>query len=279
MFYLLFWLGLFGCEQTPSYIVEGTVVEVRAHDIVVDHKAIEGFMDAMVMPFSVEDATLLQTLEPGHRILARLEVDGMGATLVKVRVTGKGPAPKMVEEGPAPVRPGQMFPTTTLRNEAGEALVLGQGQQRATLVTFIYTRCPMPEFCPATIARLQPLQEALGEGPRIVAVTLDPEFDTEAVLTSYSDAVGAKADRWSFGIPTSEQLPDLAMRAGLQISQGDNQAIVHTLRTLVLDAEGRLVERYDDNNWPLARVVQQLQTGGPPAPPGTSGTLTATEAE
>ena len=106
-------------------------------------------------------------------------------------------------------------------DETGATLVLGQGQDRPTLLTYIYTRCPMPEFCPATIARLQPLQEALTKSQRIVAVTLDPEFDTGEVLTRYGEAAAADPARWSFGIPTKAQLPDLAMRSGLQVAEGE----------------------------------------------------------
>ena len=80
-------------------------------------------------------------------------------------------------------------------------------------------------------------------------------------------------ERWLFARAEGDALTDLAMRAALRVVD-DGKAIQHSIRLLVLDAKGRLIERYDDNNWPLERVVEQLRTGGPLAPPGTSGTVT-----
>jgi protein SCO1/2 len=265
---------LFGCAQPPTYIVEGVVVEIRPHDVVIDHKDIAGFMPAMTMPFSVADPAVLESLSPGHRIVGRLRVEGMVATLEKVRITGKGPAPKIKDEGPAPVRPGALFPATALTLADGSTMTVGEGQDEPTALTFLYTRCPVPEYCPATVLRLQALQGQITDAQRLVAVTLDPAYDTAEVLGAFSSAVGADRSLWSFGMTSGKALPDLVMRAGMRVAEGEEGDIVHGLRLLVLDKDGRLVERYDDNNWPLDRVLQQLTTGGPPAPQNTSGTLT-----
>ena len=171
----LLWM-LLACWGENAYIVEGTVVEVTAADeVVIDHEAIDGFMDAMVMPFHVKDPDLIGALEPGHRVIARLEVEPSGGYLTKIRVTGKGPAPTWnAPEGPAPLRVGQVLPAMEVTLADGTKTVVGKGQDRPTALTFLYTRCPMPEFCPATVARFQALQEAVGPEVRLLAITLDP---------------------------------------------------------------------------------------------------------
>lgn len=269
-------LALLACGGDPTYIVEGTVVEVNAPaEVVVDHEDIPGLMSAMVMPFTVADPRMLDGVTPGDRVLARYELGRTGGRLTRLRVTGHGPPPE-VDEGPVPLHAGDVLPTTSLALHDGTSLVLGAGHEERVALTFVYSRCPLPEFCPAIVARLQALQEALGDaaGVRIVAVTLDPAYDTPEVLARWAGTVGA-GPRWSFARADLAALSDLAARAGLPVVRQEGVPdIGHGVRLLVLDRGGRLIERYDDARFPLDRVVSQLTTGGPPMPPGSSGTLT-----
>lgn len=265
---------LSACWQDPSYIVEGTVVEVSGPTtVVVDHADVPGLMPAMVMPFEVADPALLADVRPGSTILARYELSAdRGSRLTALRVTGQGPAPA-VATGPAPLRVGERLPAFSVAGHDGGTVVLGPDQSERVALTFVYSRCPIAEACPATVARLQALQAALppDTDARLVAVTLDPAHDTPAVLAEYAAASGA-GPRWTMG--RVEPLADLAMYAGLPVLTQDDGTIVHATRLLVLDRGGRLVERYDDSRFPLDRVVTQLRTGGPDMPPGNSGTVT-----
>ena len=275
---LLIWT-LVACWGENHRIVEGVIVEVHPpYEVVVDHKEIPGFMGAMVMPFAVDDPAVVATLEPGDRILARLRLEGSVATLEKVRVTGKGPAPVMRTDGPEPVRPGAILPPLSLTGSDGNAVQIGADQGVPTLLSFVFTRCPIPEFCPATVLKLQAVQAALPEPGRIVVVTVDPEYDTVDVLKAYGEANGA-GPRWLHARTDAERTAELAIRAGLPVAKDKEGTVVHGIRYLVLNAEGRLIERYDDHNWALDRVVQQLQTGSPHPPPGVVGTVTAPESK
>ncbi|MEQ1571696.1 MAG: SCO family protein [Myxococcota bacterium] len=270
---MIAWM-LAACYGGQVYIVKGVVVEVHAPDeVVLDHEDIPGLMGAMVMPFEVADPSLLSGLSPGDRVTARYVVKQEGSALVELRVTGHGPSP-VTNTGPAPIRPGEVFPATELAGIDGSTLTLGPAQTERIALTFVYTRCPRPEFCPAMITRLQALQRELGaaEGARIVAVTLDPAFDTSEVLSAYARAAGA-GPGWTFARVEPEPLAELALRAGLPVLQQPEE-IAHGLRLLVIDRGGRLLERYDDARFPLDRVVEQLTTGAPAAADGNSGTLT-----
>lgn len=261
------------------YIVEGTVLEVTTPtEVIVKHQAIAGYMGAMTMPFGVDDPSLLRGVKPGDRIYARLRVADGQSALVALRVTGSADMPiDYVPRAIVPIRPGSRFPPVEIPVGDTETWTVGNGHVASTVLTFIYTRCPMPDFCPATIARLQELQAALppDSSARIVAVTLDPDFDSVRVLDSYAELAGAHPARWRFGRLDPEGLQRLAMRAGLGIIRDDagGYEVVHGIRLMVIDAEGRLVERYDDNRWPTDRVVSQLVTGDPPAPPGIIGSI------
>jgi protein SCO1 len=249
--------------------------------VVLDHEDIAGLMPAMIMPFDVTEAGMLAGVVAGDRVIARYELGEAGGRITRLRVAGHGPPPA-VATGPAPLRVGEVLPATTLALHDGSTLTLGPAQTERVALTFVYTRCPVPEFCPAITLRLQALQEALGAagargedtpGVRIVAVTLDPAYDTREVLAAWAGSVGA-GPRWSFARLEEPGLSDLAMSAGLPVLRQEGAEIAHGVRLLVLDRGGALVERYDDARFPLDRVVTQLTTGGPPMPPGNSGTLT-----
>lgn len=268
------WLAVVAaaCQGPTPYILEGTVVDVRSPtEVVVDHTAIAGLMDAMVMPVAVAPA-LAGSLATGDRIVARVvEAEG-GLRIEKVRVIGHAAVGALEPEG-GPVRAGAVVPALAVPVTGGGTWSLVG--EAPTLVSFVYTRCPLPEFCPATVARLAAVQARLPAGARLLTVTLDPAFDTLDVLTAYATTVSADPGKWRFGRLEPEDLRGLAEAAALGVYPDDAAGkIEHNTRHLVLDASGRLIERYDDNRFPVERVLTQLATGAPAAPPGSDGTIT-----
>jgi len=257
----MIWLTLLlGCGG-DTYIVEGTVVAVNGWDeVIIDHKEVPGLMGPMTMPFHTKDPELFRELKPGSKVIARLKVEPSGGYLEKVRVVGQGPAPAKQVDLRGPLRLGAVLKPTILTLEDGTRTVIGKGQPKATIVTFIYTRCPLPEFCPATIARFQALQEKVPPNVRLIAITLDPAHDTEAVLREYAKKSGADPAKWQFG--RAEGLDELVMSAGMTLLT-EEDTIVHAIRVLVLEKSGRLIARYDDHHWELDKVIQQALTGKP----------------
>ncbi len=268
-------LLLASCWGENAHILEGTVVDVRGtNQVVVDHEEIKGLMEPMIMPFDVRDPDVLKGVVAGDRIVARVLIDDQGMYLDRVRVTGKGEiSDEAKAQIPENLRPGQTMPAVQVTVSDGSTLTIGEGQQKPTAVSFLYTRCPMPEFCPALVARFQALQGSVGADAQLVAITIDPAHDTLEVLASFAETSGADSNVWRFGRVSAEDLKRLAGMASLSIAPS-GETIEHGSRTLILDASGRLVERYDDNRWPLERVVTQLKTGKPEAPMGSDGTVT-----
>ncbi|MFK7929116.1 MAG: SCO family protein [Myxococcota bacterium] len=273
-----------GCWGSKAYIIEGEVIEVRsATKLVIKHEEVPGLMPAMTMPFTVRDPSLMDGIEPGDQVYARLIAEEDNWWLADLRehnkpgasTAPKSPEPKDVVAGPAPLRPGAQLPAISLEGTDGSTVTIGAGQGHPTVVTFLFTTCPRPDFCPAIRTRLQALQSALKDtDARLVAITIDPERDTLDVLRAYATDAGAVAPTWRFARPTPAQLKDITTRAALALDTSTGTDLLHALRTWVLDADGRLIERYDDARFPHDRVVQQLTTGGPPAPEGADGTAT-----
>jgi protein SCO1/2 len=276
MRYILPFLVLSACNGANEYIVEGTVYEKPSPTrIVVDHEEILNFMPAMIMPFDVRDASLLADVNVGDTIIARLQMEETGAFLEKVRVTGTGTVPDdFAAVGTNAVLPGAMVPTVSVPLSDGTTITIGEGQTEATAITCTYTRCPIPDFCPLTMSRMTALQEALGGEGRIVVVTMDPEHDTAEVLSEYAVTHRAQPGEMMLGRVEMDVLAGLAKSAGLSVDRSEGE-VLHGLRLLITRPDGTLVERYDDNRWPLERVVSQLKTGEPAAPAGSEGTMTA----
>jgi protein SCO1/2 len=249
------------CWGDNAWILEGTVVGEPADGaVMVQHEEIVGYMPAMTMPFAIRDADVLATLRPGDRILARLHVEPEGSYLAKVRVVGTDheflAAQTAAAANPA-VQPGEPFPVVQVPLHDGSNWTIGDPGE-PTVLTFVYTRCPIPEFCPATIAKLQAVQHELAGFGRILAITLDPEYDSAAVLSEYAATAGATPGEWMFGRVEQDALARLAEATSLPIVR-TNGEIAHAVRVAVLDAEGRLVVRYDDNDWDAAALAARVR--------------------
>lgn len=235
--------------------IEGTVVRIDPGRLTLDHDRVPGVMGAMVMPFQVRDDEASK-LTPGDRVRATLVGSDHGFVVVNLQVTGQGAAE--LREDIAPLDVGQVFPRTRVPVEDGSELLVGAGQDRPTVLTFLYTTCPDPNFCPALAARLQALQAQIPAGQaRIVALTIDPEHDVVPVLKRYAELVAADPDIWRFGRLEPAQLQRAALLSGMSVTVQDGK-IVHLLRLLVLDEEGRLVAHYKDNEWDQGDVLTHL---------------------
>ena len=257
-------LGLGCSEPKPplTYEVTGEVVELRGpHELVVAHDDIAGFMDAMTMPFPVDDPDLLTGIKPGDRIRGTLVIRDQAQleTLEVVQPAAPIEAPPRLAPGES-IPEGALFPTTPIRLASGQSLTLGRGQSGPIAVTFLYTRCPLPEYCPMVVSKLQALQPLLPPEARLLALTLDPEHDTRRVLEAFAAERGATPGRWDFGYVPREVLFGLAEKAGLR-THGKGLGITHDLLFLVLDQEGRLVRRYRDLAFDNNELVALLRGG------------------
>ena len=257
MWFASLWLACDG--EDPRYPLKGEVIELRPpSEIVVAHEEIPGFMDAMTMPLTLADPSVLPSMQPGDQIEALLVVGDEGTRLHSVVITERKAPEEPPELAPGQSVPeGAIFPATDVLLAYGEPVTVGQGQQGRFAVTFFYTRCPLPEYCPLVVSRLQSLQEVLPEGARILAITMDPEHDSRGVLREFGTAHGAVPGRWDIGRVPGEVLFGLAEKAGLKVA-GEGLGIVHDLVLLVLDEDGRLIRRYHDMKWDRDEVVKLL---------------------
>ena len=265
-------LLLQSCSRKPAneqrYELKGKVVSVdRAKgEVTVDHGEVKGYMPAMTMPFPVRDAEALNVMEAGDQVQASLVITDEGYWLDSPVITkglrGDAATPPA---GAGEPQPGAEVPDVKLVNQDGRPLSLRQFKGRALVVTFIYTRCPLPDYCPLLSANFAQLNSALagdaalGRRAHLLSVTLDPEYDRPGVLRGYGATyAGGRFDNWDFATGEPDEVRRLAEFFGLTYKAEGDQ-VIHSLRTAVVTPGGKLFKIYRGNEWKPDEVLSDLK--------------------
>lgn len=222
-------------------------IDSAAATLTVSHDDIPGYMDAMVMPFTVRDAKKLSEVRPGDRIGFRLNVRNDRSWIDRLQLLSAAPVDQGLEQSPAvstltPI--GKPVPDFTLTNQDGRAVSLSSLRGKVVAVTFIYTRCPLPDYCPRMITNLQAVErrfpERVGKDLALAAVTFDPQYDTPERLKEYARAFKVDRPGWQLLTGTVEDVSRVCGMFGVEFWP-DEGLITHTLQTAVIDREGKLV--------------------------------------
>jgi protein SCO1/2 len=278
------WLLLFAawgaaaCSSAPeprSYPLQGQVLAVSDDRLqaTVKHEEIKGLMAGMTMTFKARDAELLNGIKPGDLINATLVVAENEAYMAELKKVGEAP----LEAVPAPSAPsassgfellkaGEPLPGTRFVDQDGKARTFADFKGSPVAITFIYTSCPIPDFCPrmdshfASLQRTIAADAALG-GVHLVSISIDPAVDTPAVLKAHADRLMADPARWSFFTGARDDIDQFASRFGLSISRSPTDAIdiTHNLRTAIVDRDGRLVKVHVGNQWTPDQLIADLK--------------------
>ncbi len=261
--------ALAACQPAREYELRGQIVAIdRAQQkVTIKHDDIRGFMPGMTMPFSVRRAELLDGRTPGDLVRATLVVEDSTAYLRTLDATGHAPVTELPAALPAILNPGDAVPNAALIDQDGKARSLEDWKGRILAVTFIYTRCPLPDFCPAIDRRFADAQkmivsdEALRGGVQLLSVSFDPAFDTPAVLTAHAQKLGADRSVWTFVTGTREDVARFGSHFGMTLlaEASKGPEIVHNLRTAIIDADGRLVTLLHGTDWSSADLVAELK--------------------
>ena len=280
-------LALAGCHSSPKpdspsvaasiyriYKLRGKVVSTNAAsgEVTLDHEAIPGFMQAMTMPYKLKDANILSELHPGDVITADLFVSqSADADILLDHIVVVGQArpdykPKVSYHVPAP---GDAVPDFKLRNQDGHTIHLDQFRGREVLITFIYTRCPLPNFCPrvthnfADINRQLAANRTLYDKTHLLCVSFDPDNDTPERLRAYGASyIGSDAEdafsHWDFAVPDKPELVKMAQYFDVGMTQAEDNSITHTLSTTLIGRDGKVIRFYPGNEWTPEQVLADI---------------------
>jgi len=252
------------------YDLKGKVVEVEPdkHLVTVSHEEIKGYMPAMTMPYTVHNDADLKILAPDDQITATLVVDGSEMWLEDLIITRQSANPAALARMKI-AQPGDEVPNFTLRNQNNREIHIKDYRGKTLLLTFIYTRCPVPEYCTLMSNNFAQIDRVLGQDPslyektHLLSISMDPSYDTPEVLRSYGAAHTERYEKetfahWEFAGGTSDQVKAIAQFFGLTYFPEKDQ-IIHGLRTAIITPEGKVAKIYTGNEWKPEEVIQEMK--------------------
>jgi len=270
-----------GCKPRRSanekrYDLKGKVVAVNKSErtATIAHEDIKGYMPAMTMPFKIKNDADLEMLKPGDQVTGALVVDDV-ESWVEITAIVEGPVTDLQNvDVPGEPRPGTDVPDFGLVNQDGKRIHLAQYRGQALALTFIYTRCPMPDQCTLMSNNFAAIDQELQKQPDIYAkthlltISFDPEYDSPKVLRSYGAShTGRYTDEtfqhWEFAGGSADEVKGIAQYFGLRYfhdTESGQDQVIHSLRTAVIGPNGKLFKLYRGNEWKPAEIVGDLQS-------------------
>ncbi|HVG26963.1 MAG TPA: SCO family protein [Acidobacteriaceae bacterium] len=276
-------VGALGCHEKPKasaseqYPIRGVVerTDAAGGHVVLKHEAVPGLMEAMTMSYPVMDPAALSEMHPGDRIAAVVLADktAQGPTHLRLKdvviIAQAKPdyLPAVQYHVPAP---GDLVPNFKLLNQAGKTVDLKGFRGKVVLLTFIYTRCALPDYCPrmsknfAEIEAQLAKDEAVYRETHLLSVSFDPEFDTPKVLKTYGAAYTGHYGRedfahWDFAAPPKDELPRVEQFFAVGVTPGDAGSLQHSMSTVIIGKDGKVVAFYPSNDWSVAAVLDAVK--------------------
>ncbi|GAA5116424.1 SCO family protein [Luteolibacter yonseiensis] len=255
-------------ETARTFQVLGVVKKLKPEirTAVIDHEEIPGYMDAMTMSLEVRDIAEFNGIKAGDKIAFRMNVtedDGWIDQLKLVSAARTSDEPAAAPSPLIPIAAGENLPDAELVDEQGQPFKLSDHQGQAIAVTFIYTRCPFPTFCPRINTHFREAQTFLKNDPaapknwRLLSITIDPGHDTPEVLSSFAKTQGADPSHWKFATGTLRNITRLTVQSGLNFWD-DRGLIQHNLRTLVADPSGRVTKVFAEDELSSKALSEEL---------------------
>lgn len=263
-------------ETPKTYEVIGIVKKLKPEirTAVIDHEEIPGYMDAMIMSLEVRDPEELKGIHPGDKISFRMNVtedDGWIDNLKVIEATRNSPPAEKETPALKPISAGEKFPDAHLIGHDGNPVDLSSYRGNALAITFIYTRCPFPNFCPRVNKHFKETQDQLTADPNapknwnLLSITIEPDRDTPELLATFAKTQGADPARWKFATGTLKDITRLTIKSGLDFWD-DRGVVQHNLRTIIVDPTGHVTKILGDEDLTQAALVTELKSAAAIAP-------------
>ena len=281
-----------GCNRATTETPNGSARVYEARGIVravapdrrsidIEHEDIRGFMPSMTMPFAVRDSTKrIAGMRSGDAISFRLtvtdndswidQIKKINADEVRLPVRTAMAKPRSISNDSARLREGEMMPPFALTDQNGERITLETLRGHPFVLTFIFTRCPIPNFCPLMSKNFTELQGAIKNGSgtlaqtRLLSISFDPDFDTPQILKSYAEHEQADRKIWAFATGEKSQIDNLTRAFSVSV-HAEADTISHGLATALIGEDGKIARIWRGNGWRPSEVLGELEGNKQPA--------------
>lgn len=268
--------------NAKRYPLKGKVISVdrAAKTAKIDHEAVGDYMPAMEMEFPIHADWVWDDLTPGAEIRAELVVDNTAKDpywLENIGIVASarpGQEPPPVNEKFAQI--GQQVPDFVLTDQDGKRLSLSDFAGRSLALTFIYARCPLPDYCIRMSANFSDLanlinkDEELKKKYALLSISFDPDNDTPAKLRSYGLGYLGKGSTdlgvWHLAVGKDAEVRKIADFFGLryETDANDKTQINHSLRTAVISPDGKVTKIFAGNEWVPPQLLKELEASRQP---------------
>jgi protein SCO1/2 len=227
------------------------------------------------MAYKLADPSVVSELHPGDRISARILADKEGDTYGNIRLTDIVVLAQARPDYKPPIAyhvptPGDTVPNFRLLNQSARTIHLQQFKGKVVLMTFIYTRCQLVDFCPRMSRNFADIDNALAADPalyrqtHLLSVSFDPDYDTPGVLRSYGGAYTGKYTNerflhWDFAAPSKDDLPAMTQFFDVGVTDGGDKSLTHSLSTVLIGKDGKVIDWYPTNEWKPADVLADIR--------------------
>lgn len=256
-----------------AYFTRGVIREFPGgNGLVVTHEEIPDYMPKMTMEFAVRDTNELRGLAVGDNITFVVRATDEESWIERIQRAGKGDLPPPLPRGPsaaalldiAELKEGEVLPDAELLAEDGRTIKLSDFKGQALAFTFIFTRCPLPDFCPRMNQHFSRARDLLVQQPggptnwQFLSISFDPEFDKPGVLSRYAYSYrGQNPDRWLFAAAPTNVMASMVSQLNFRFAR-EGGSFVHNLRTVVLDPQARLHRQFDGNKWKAQDLADSM---------------------
>jgi protein SCO1 len=287
LFLLVFVALLVSCHQGTSpapsqsapqktFSIRGKVISTDATHVILDGEDVPGFMEAMTMDYKLKDPSVASELHPGDRITAKVLADrDKDGDYTNIRLDNIVVIAQARPDYKPPVAfhvptPGDQVPNFKFLNQSDRPIHLDQFKGKVVLMTFIYTRCQLADFCPRMSHNFADVDKALAADPAVykqthlLSISFDPTYDTPKVLRSYGGAytgnfTNEKFTHWDFAAPSEKDLPAITQFFDVGVTPGDSKSLTHSLSTVLIGKDGKIIEWYPNNEWKPEDVVATIR--------------------
>ncbi len=250
------------------YELKGKVVNVdkKGRVVSVAHEPVKDYMEAMTMPFHLKDESFLDIMQEGDKVTATLVVTDSRSWLEDLVITQERVDDSNPSAKPFEPKAGDEIPDFSLVNQDNKPIRFHQYKGRALLLTFIYTRCPLPDYCPLMTSNFAEINKALKDNAvlykktHLLSISVDPEYDKPAILRAYGLQYNEQKDfaHWELAAGSTEEVKKVAQHFGLSYQSADDQ-IIHNLQTALIAPDGTFVKMYRGNDWKPAEIISDMQ--------------------
>jgi protein SCO1/2 len=277
-----FFTVIYFSRRAPSgeraFTLSGQVQSITPdrQEAMVKHGEIKGLMPAMTMPYRFKNRSDLDALKPGDLIDGTLVIETNDAFLTNVRKTGEAPIEKppaetlvtgsTLDKAKQLLKPGDTIPDGDFVDQNNRRASMKQFRGSTVVLTFIYTRCPLPTFCPMMDRHFVTLQEHMKSDAslkkvHLVTISFDPTRDTPAVLRAHAKELMADLRTWTFLTGKPQAIDDFSAKFGVFVvrNPNDDRDITHNLRTAVIGPDGVVKKIYTGNEWTPDDILNDLR--------------------